>query len=113
MRAWKGRTFAAAALIVAATCLASVVHHAGEANHRGFVSSAHAQPQPIRKLIDWLPGLTMPAGIVKAEGPIEATQVDEVAVQEGGKLAADQVIARLSSPQLEAQSRGSEFWFRN
>ena len=44
MRAWNGRAFAAVALIVGATCLASVVHYAGETNHRGFVSSAHAQP---------------------------------------------------------------------
>src|SRR5271166_4724104 len=76
MRAWNGRAFAAVALIVAATCFASVAHYDGEANHRGFVSSAQAQPEPIRRLIDWLRGLTMPAGIVKAEGRIEATQVD-------------------------------------
>ncbi len=113
MRAWNGRAFAAVALIIGATCLASVVHYAGETNHRGFVSSAQAQPEPIRRLIDWLRGLTMPAGIVKAEGRIEATQVDvsskyagevvDVAVQEGDKVAAGQVIARLRSPQLEAQ----------
>ena len=97
MRAWNGAAFAAA-LIVGATSLATVVHHAGETNHRGFVSSAQAQPQPIRKLIEWLRGLTMPAGIVRAEGRIEATQVDvssrysgevvDVAVQEGDKVAA-------------------------
>ena len=118
MRAWNGRAFAAVALIVAATCLASVVHYAGETNHRGFVSSAQAQPEPIRRLIDWLRGLTMPAGIVKAEGRIEATQVDvsskyagevvDVAVQEGDKVAAGQVIARVSLPQLEAQLRNAE-----
>src|SRR5271157_4371075 len=113
MRAWNGRAFAAVALIAAATCLASVVHYTGETKHRGFVSSAQAQPAPIRRLIDWLRGLTMPAGIVKAEGRIEATQVDvsskyagevvDVAVQEGDKVAPGQVIARLSSKQLEAQ----------
>ena len=118
MRAWNGRAFAAVALIVAATCLASVVHYAGETNHRGFVSSAQAQPEPIRRLIDWLRGLTMPAGIVKAEGRIEATQVDvsskyagevvDIAVQEGDKVAAGQVIARVSLPQLEAQLRNAE-----
>ena len=118
MRAWNGRAFAAVAVIVGAACLASVVHYAGETNHPGFVSSAHAQPEPIRRLIDWLRGLTMPAGIVKAEGRIEATQVDvsskyagevvDVAVQEGDKVAAGQVIARLSSPQLEAQLRNAE-----
>ena len=118
MRAWNGRAFAAAAVIVGAACLTSVVHYAGETNHSGFVSSAHAQPEPIRRLIDWLRGLTMPAGIVKAEGRIEATQVDvstkyagevvDVAVQEGDRVAAGQVIARLRSPELEAQFRAAQ-----
>src|SRR5208282_2648484 len=95
-----------------------VVHYAGETDHPGFVSSAHAQPAPIRRLIDWLRGLTMPAGIVKAEGRIEATQVDvsskypgevvDISVQEGDKVAAGQMIARLSSPQLEAQLRAAQ-----
>jgi HlyD family secretion protein len=94
------------------------VHYAGETNHPGWVSSAHAEPQPIRKLIEWLRGLTMPAGIVKAEGRIEATQVDvsskyagevvDVAVQEGDKVAAGQVIARLSSPQLAPQLQAAQ-----
>ena len=123
MRAWNGRAFAAVALIVGATCLASGVHYAGKTNHRGFVSSAHAQPQPIRKLIEWLRSLALPAGIVRAEGRIEATQVDvsskyagevvDVAVQEGDKVAAGQVIARLSSPQLEAQLRNAESELRS
>ena len=74
-------------------------------------------------MIDWLRGLTMPAGIVKAEGRIEATQVDvsskyagevvDVAVQEGDKVAAGQVIARLSSPELEAQLRNAESELRS
>ena len=60
----------------------------------------------------------MPAGIVKAEGRIEATQVDvssryagevvDIAVQEGDKVAAGQVIARLRSPELEAQLRDAQ-----
>src|SRR5271157_1817913 len=116
MRAWNGRAFAAA--IVGAICLASVVHYAGGTNHPGFVPSARAQPVPIRRLIDWLRGLTMPAGIVKAEGRIEATQVDvsskyagevvDVAVQEGDKVAVGQVIARMRSPDLEAQLRAAQ-----
>ena len=118
MRAWNGAVFAAAALIVGATSLAPVPHHAGETKYRRFVSSAQAQPQPIRKLIEWLRGLTMPAGIVRAEGRIEATQVDvssryagevvDIAVQEGDKVAAGQVVARLRSPELEAQLRAAQ-----
>ena len=123
MRAWNGRAFAASALILGATCLASVVHYAGEIKHPEFVSSAHAQPEPIRRLIDWLRGLTMPAGIVRAEGRIEATQVDvsskhagevvDVAVREGDKVAAGQAIARLRSPELEAQLRNAESELRS
>ena len=118
MRAWNGRAFVAAAVIVGAAGLASVVHYAGETNHRDFVSSAQAQPAPIRRLIDWLRGLTMPAGIVRAEGRIEATQVDvsskyagevvDVAVQEGDKVAVGQVIARTRSPKLEAQLKAAQ-----
>ncbi len=118
MRAWNGRAFAAAAVIVGAICLASLVHFPGETNHPGLVASARAQPEPIRRLIDWLRGLTMPAGIVKAEGRVEAIQVDvsskyagevvDVAVQEGDRVAAGEVIARLSSPQLDAQLRNAE-----
>jgi HlyD family secretion protein len=118
MTAWNGRAFAAMGLVVGATCLASVTHYAGETNQYALISSAQAQPQPIRRLIDWLRNLTMPAGIVKAEGRIEATQIDvsskyagevaDVAVQEGDKVAAGQVIARLSSPQLEAQLQAAE-----
>ena len=118
MRAWSGRAFAAAALIVGAAGLASVVHHAGEINHLGFVSSAYAQPQPIRKLIEWLRSLTLPAGIVRAEGRIEATQVDvspkyagevvDLAVEEGDKVAAGQMIARLRSPEFEAQLQAAQ-----
>ncbi len=123
MRAWNGRAFAAVALIVGSTCLASVVHYAGETNHRGFISSAHAQPQPIRKLIEWLRAMTMPGGIIKAEGRIEATQIDvsskyagelvEVAVQEGDKVAAGQVIARVSSPELDAQLQAAQSKLRS
>ena len=118
MRAWNGRASAVVALIVAAICLASGMHYAAEINHPGFASSAQAQPEPIRRLIDWLRGLTMPAGIVKAEGRLEATQVDvsskyagevvDVAVQEGDKVAAGQVIARLRSPALDAQLRAAQ-----
>ena len=121
--AWNGRAFAAVALIVGSTCLASVVHYAGETNHRGFISSAHAQPQPIRKLIEWLRAMTLPAGIIKAEGRIEATQIDvsskyagelvEFAVQEGDKVAAGQVIARVSSPELDAQLQAAQSKLRS
>ena len=68
---------------------------------------AHAQGL-IRNLIARLRGEKMPAGIVKANGQTEASQVDvsskypgqlaEVSVTEGTKVAIGQAIARVSSP---------------
>jgi HlyD family secretion protein len=83
----------------------------------GFVSSAHAQSM-IRNLIARLRGETLPAGIVKSNGRIEATQVDvsskyagrlaEVTVEEGSSVTKGQVIARISSPEYEAQLRAAQ-----
>ena len=84
--------------------------------HHAFVSSAHAQP--LRKLIARLRGQTMPTGITRAEGRTEATQVDvsskypgqlaEISVDEGTKVTVGQVIARVSSPEFEAQLRAAQ-----
>ena len=81
------------------------------------VSSAHAQGF-IKNLIARLRGETLPAGIVKSNGRIEATQVDvsskyagrlaEVLVEEGSNVAQGQVIAKISSPEYEAQLRAAE-----
>ena len=59
----------------------------------------------------------MPDGIVKTNGRIEATQVDvsskyagrlaEVTVKEGDEVTAGQVIARIASPEYEAQLRSN------
>ena len=72
----------------------------------------------IRALIERLRGDTMPEGIVKTNGRIEATQVDvsskyagrlaEVTVKEGDEVTAGQVIARISSPEYEAQLRSAQ-----
>ena len=78
---------------------------------------AHAQSR-IKALIERLRGDTMPDGIVKTNGRIEATQVDvaskyagrlaEVTVKEGDEVTAGQVIARISSPEYEAQLRAAQ-----
>jgi HlyD family secretion protein len=98
---------------------AGVVFAIGDAttpNDHGFVASAHAQP--LRKLIARLRGETLPAGVVKAQGRIEATQVDvspkysgqlaEISVGEGSRVRIGQVIARLSSPEREAELRAAQ-----
>ena len=106
----------AVALLLGAGLLASTIEDAGKWNYDGFLSSAHAQP--LRKLIARLRGQTLPDGIAKAEGRIEATQVDvsskysgqlaEISVEEGTKVAIGQVIGRVSSPEFEAQLRAAQ-----
>ena len=81
-----------------------------------FVEQAEAQP--LRNLIARLRGQQFPPGIVKSNGRIEATQVDvsskyagrleEVTVEEGSTVAQGQVIARISSPEYEAQLRAAQ-----
>jgi HlyD family secretion protein len=82
-----------------------------------WIPSAHAQG-PIRELFARLRGQTMPAGIVKSNGRIEATQLDvsskyagrlsEVTVDEGHSVTQGQVIAKLTSPEYEAQLRAAQ-----
>ncbi|HEY1779112.1 MAG TPA: HlyD family efflux transporter periplasmic adaptor subunit [Roseiarcus sp.] len=82
-----------------------------------FTPSAHAQGI-IRNLIARLRGQTLPAGIAKANGRLEATQVDvsskypgrlsEVTVEEGSSVTQGQVIAKLTSPEYEAQLRAAK-----
>ena len=82
----------------------------------GLVSSARAQP--LRKLIARLRGQTEPYGIAKAEGRIEGNQVDvspkypgqlaEISVEEGTNVAIGQAIAKVSSPEFEAQLRAAQ-----
>lgn len=72
----------------------------------------------IKALIERLRGDKMPDGIVKTNGRIEATQVDvaskyagrlaDVTVKEGDEVTAGQVIARIASPEYEAQLRSAQ-----
>jgi HlyD family secretion protein len=82
-----------------------------------LVSSAYGQGF-IKNLIARLRGETFPAGIVKSNGRLEATQVDvsskysgrlsEVLVEEGADVAKGQVVAKISSPEYEAQLRAAQ-----
>jgi HlyD family secretion protein len=82
-----------------------------------WVPSAHAQGI-VRNLIARLRGQTLPDGIVKSNGRIEATQLDvsskyagrlsEVTVDEGHSVTQGQVIAKLTSPESEAQLRAAQ-----
>jgi len=108
------RRVAAAALLVGVG--ASALFIGGEPKAVvSFTSSAHAQV--IRNLIARLRGETLPDGIVKSNGRLEATQVDvsskypgrlaEVTVEEGSSVTQGQVIAKLTSPEYEAQLRAA------
>jgi multidrug efflux pump subunit AcrA (membrane-fusion protein) len=65
-----------------------------------------------RSLLDRIMGTSMPDGIVKTNGRIEATQVDvaakypgrlvDITVEEGSEVKAGQVVGRVSSPEYEA-----------
>jgi HlyD family secretion protein len=82
-----------------------------------WIPSAHAQGI-VRNLIARLRGQTLPDGIVKSNGRIEATQLDvsskyagrlsEVTVDEGHSVTKGQVIAKLTSPEYEAQLRAAQ-----
>jgi HlyD family secretion protein len=79
--------------------------------------SAHAQGF-IRNLIARLRGETLPDGIVKSNGRLEATTVDvaakypgrlsEVTVEEGSNVTKGQVIGVITSPEYEAQLRAAK-----
>jgi HlyD family secretion protein len=80
--------------------------------------TAEAQSR-IRTLLDRVMGRTMPEGIFKTNGRLEATQVDvaakypgrlvDITVEEGSEVKAGQVVGRVSSPEYEAQLRAAQY----
>ena len=69
-------------------------------------------------MLDRVLGKSMPDGIVKTNGRLEATQVDvaakypgrlvDITVEEGSEVKAGQVLGRVSSPEYEAQLRAAQ-----
>lgn len=105
---------AAVALALALLSFGSVL-----APSRDLSSSTPAFAQSkLREFIHRLRNGAMPSGIAKSNGRIEATQVDiaakyagriaQVLVGEGDDVTAGQVLARISSPEYEAQLRGAQ-----
>ena len=84
----------------------------------GLLSPTAQAKSKVRSLLDRLTGKTMPEGIVKTNGRIEATQVDvsakypgrlaDITVEEGSEVKAGQVVGRISSPEYEAQLRAAQ-----
>ena len=99
------------------------VSDAGLLAVRAYAQSKQKNPiedahKAVETLINRLRGRDMPEGIVKANGRIEATQVDvaskysgrlaTLTVDEGDEVTAGQVVATISSPETEAQLRGAQ-----
>jgi HlyD family secretion protein len=110
-------------VILASTVVMSILPMHALAMNAGRAQSAAQTPaEEVKKAIDTLitrlRGRTMPEGIVKSNGRIEATEVDVAAkypgrlatltVDEGDEVAAGQVIGTISSPEAEAQLRGAQ-----
>jgi HlyD family secretion protein len=89
----------------------------------GQAESAPPKPiedarKKIESLIAKLQGRTMPEGIIKSNGRVEATEVDVAAkyagrlatlnVNEGDEVTAGQVVGTISSPETEAQLREAQ-----
>lgn len=81
--------------------------------------STPAQAQSrIKEFLQRLRSGNLPAGIAKSNGRIEATQIEvaakyagrlsQVLVNEGDDVTAGQVVAKISSPEYEAQLRGAQ-----
>ena len=78
--------------------------------------AAHAQTR-VRNLLNRLRGQTMPKGIVKTNGRLEATLVDvsakypgrlgDISVEEGSNVTEGQTLGRVLSPEYEAQLKGA------
>lgn len=80
--------------------------------------SISAEAQPVRNMIGRLRAKKLPAGIVKTNGRIEATQVDvsakyagrlaDVSVEEGSTVKVGQVLGRVVSPEYEAELKAAQ-----
>jgi len=87
------------------------------ANGPRVVPTAQAQAR-VKKLIERIRGARLPEGIAQSNGRLEATQVDvsskyagrlsEVSVEEGSPVKVGQIVARISSPEMEAQLRAAQ-----
>lgn len=109
------RFVAVAFLALAAGILPTAGPAQAQSDQKGPAARAESA---VRSLIARLRGRTMPDGIVKSNGRIEATQVDVTAkyggrlatmtVEEGDEVTAGQVVATISSPEYEAQLRGAQ-----
>jgi HlyD family secretion protein len=112
------RLRSASAALIAIICGLSVSLGVGPGPKIAHWTTVAQAQSALRNLIDRLRGTTLPAGIAKTNGRIEATQVDvsskypgrltQVTVNEGDEVTAGQVVGRIASPEYEAQLRGAQ-----
>jgi HlyD family secretion protein len=105
------------AFVVAAGALPLPRIHSQSAVSRFLLPTAQAQSR-VRNFIARLRGQTLPDGIARTNGRIEATQVDvsakypgrlvEITVEEGSPVKEGQVLGRVSSPPTEAKLRAAQ-----
>ena len=84
----------------------------------GFLSPTAEAKSKFQSLLDRVLGESLPDGIYKTNGRLEATQVDvaakypgrltDITVEEGSEVKAGQVVGRVSSPEYEAQLRAAD-----
>src|SRR6516165_124848 len=113
------------AVLIAAAILMFGIAGGGSPGSGHFVSTAHAQSnvkekviKDIKSLIERLRHGELPEGIAKTNGRIEATEVDvsskyagrleSVMVNEGNDVKVGDVIARIDSPEYQAQLRTAQ-----
>ena len=83
-----------------------------------FLSPTAEAKSKFQSLLDRVLGESLPDGIYKTNGRLEATQVDvaakypgrliDITVEEGSEVKAGQVVGRVSSPEYEAQLRAAQ-----
>jgi HlyD family secretion protein len=102
-------------LVASSVPLPAVFVHSSVEN---LLSPAAQAQSKIRNMLDRVLGKSMPDGIFKTNGRIEATQVDvaakysgrlaDITAEEGSEVKAGQVLGRVSSPEYEAQLRAAQ-----
>jgi HlyD family secretion protein len=105
------------AVVVAVGALPLPQIHSQSAVFRLLLPTAQARSR-VRDFIARLRGQTLPEGIARTNGRIEATQVDvsakypgrltEITVEEGTPVTEGQVLGRVSSPETEAKLRAAK-----
>jgi HlyD family secretion protein len=108
-------TLLVCAFVVGSVPLPRAVMHSLVADSLSQTAQAKSKFQ---SLLDRVLGRSMPEGIFKTNGRIEATQVDvaakypgrliDITVEEGSEVKAGQVVGRVSSPEYEAQLRAAQ-----